>query len=149
MDLIGLIGSLGAWAWFVAGAVLLALELVLPGGIFLWLGIAGLITGLASLVQPIGWPLQFLIFGLLSLVSVFAWLSYSRNRQQATDRPFLNRRAERFIGQEVVLDEPILDGQGRVALGDTTWRVVGPDLAAGSKVRIVDAEGAVLKVEAA
>lgn len=149
MGLIALIGSFGAWAWFVAGLVLLALELVAPGGIFLWLGIAGLITGLASLVQGIGWPMQFLIFGVLSLISVFSWLRYTRTRRETTDRPFLNRRAERFIGQEVVLDEPIRDGYGRVVLGDSTWRISGPDLAAGRKVRIVDADGAVLKVEAA
>ena len=148
MDLIGLIGGLGAWSWFVAGAVLLALELVLPGGIFLWLGIAGLITGLASLVQAIGWPLQFVIFGILSLVSVFAWLRYSRDRNDTSDRPFLNRRAERLIGQELVLDEPIEDGSGRLAIDDTTWRITGPNLAAGAKVRIVDADGPVLKVEA-
>ncbi len=47
-----------------------------------------------------------------------------------------------------MLDEPIRDGSGRLALGDTTWRVTGPDLAAGAKVRIVEADGAVLKVEA-
>ncbi len=48
-----------------------------------------------------------------------------------------------------MIDEPIKDGFGRVALGDTVWRIAGPDLAAGQKVRIVGADGAVLKVEAA
>ena len=40
-------------------------------------------------------------------------------RAIATDRPYLTRRAERFVGHEAVLDEPIRDGYGRVALGDT------------------------------
>ena len=48
-----------------------------------------------------------------------------------------------------MLDEPIRDGIGRLALDDTVWRVQGPDLAAGSRVRIVEADGALLKVEAA
>ena len=48
-----------------------------------------------------------------------------------------------------VIDEPIKDGFGRLALGDTIWRIAGPDLAAGQKVRVVGSDGAVLKVEAA
>jgi membrane protein implicated in regulation of membrane protease activity len=149
MNLIELVASYGAWSWFVAGMILLALELVAPGGILVWLGIAGIVTGFATLVQPIGWPLQFLIFGVLSLVSIFGWLRFSRNRRQVNDRPFLNRRADRLVGRDLVLDEPIRDGFGRVAIGDSTWRITGPDLAAGQRVRIVDADGAVLRVEAA
>ena len=73
----------------------------------------------------------------------------TRNRKGVTDNPFLNRRADRFIGHEAVIDEPIKDGFGRLALGDTIWRIAGPDLAAGQKVRVVGSDGAVLKVEAA
>jgi len=149
MEIIDSIGSYGPWAWVVAGVVLLALELVVPGGYLLWLGVAGIVTGLASMFQPIAWPFQFLIFGGLSLVSIVAWMRYSKGRDQETDSPFLNRRAERFIGHEAVLDEPIHDGFGRLSLGDSVWRIAGPDLPAGQKVRIVSADGAVLKVEAA
>ena len=38
MDIIALVAQYGAWSWVVGGLVLLALELVVPGGIFLWLG---------------------------------------------------------------------------------------------------------------
>lgn len=149
MDLIALIAQYGAWSWVIGGLVLLALELVVPGGIFIWLGGAAVATGiLSALIPAISGPWQFLIFGVLSVASIFVWLRI-RPHGEKTDRPFLNRRAERFVGQEVVLDEPIRDGFGRVALGDTTWRVQGPDLAAGQKVRIIDADGALLKVEAA
>ncbi len=149
MNLIEWAASYGPWSWIVAGVVLLALELVLPGGILLWLGISGIITGLAAMFQPIAWPWQFLLFGGLSLITIFAWLRYSRGRVDTSDRPLLNQRAARFIGQETLLAEPIRGGFGRVALGDTTWRVAGPDLAAGSRVRIVGHDGALLKVEAA
>ena len=43
------IASYGPWSWIVAGVVLLALELVVPGGFLLWLGVAGIITGLAAM----------------------------------------------------------------------------------------------------
>lgn len=147
MQVIEFISAYGAWAWVLAGLLFLGLELVAPGGILLWLGIAGVVTGLASLFQPIAWPAQFVLFGLLSLVSIYVWLRYAKARPDFTDRPLLNRRADRFFGREAVLDEPISSGFGRVALEDTTWRVMGPDLPAGQRVRIIGHEGAVLRVE--
>ncbi len=148
MQVIDFIAGNGPWAWIVAGLVLLALELVVPGGFLLWMGISGIITGIVVLVWAIGWPLQWLIFGVLSLVSIALWVRWTRSRPTATDRPHLNRRAEQFIGQEVVLEHAIEQGFGRVALGDTVWRVSGADLPVGHRVRIVGYDGAVLKVEA-
>lgn len=149
MDIVAEVARYGPWVWVVAGVILLALELVIPGGFLLWLGVAGIITGFVALVQPIDWPFQFLIFGALSLILIVAWMRYFKKGAQASDRPFLNRRAHAYVGHEAVLDEPIHDGFGRLALGDTIWRVSGPDLPAGQRVRVVDADGAVLKVEAA
>jgi membrane protein implicated in regulation of membrane protease activity len=148
MQVLDFIATHGAWSWIVAGLVLLALELVVPGGVLVWLGAAALITGLGALFIDIFWPLQFVIFGVLALVSIWLWLRF-RGPGVVSDRPFLNQRANRFIGHEAVLDEPIRDGFGRLSLDDTVWRVQGPDLAAGSRVRIVEAHGALLKVEAA
>lgn len=148
MQIIDYIATNGPWAWVIAGLVLLALELVLSGGFLLWMGIAGIVTGLLTLLQPISWPLQWLIFGGLSLVAILLWMRLVRSRPVQNDRPFLNQRADRFIGQEAVLEQPIEGGFGRLALGDTVWRVSGPDLPAGRRVRIVDHDGALLKVEA-
>ncbi|MBN9307889.1 MAG: NfeD family protein [Devosia sp.] len=138
----------GAWSWIVAGLLLLGLELVLPGGVLVWLGAAALVTGVLSLSIAVFWPLQFVIFGALALVAIWLWLRV-RGPGPVSDRPFLNQRAQRYVGREVVLDQPILDGVGRLSLDDTTWRVTGPDLAAGVRVRIVSAQGAELTVEAA
>jgi len=149
MQLIALIASIGPWAWIVAGLVLLALELVVPGGFLLWMGIAGICTGLIAFVQPIDWPWLWLIFGALSLVSIGLWVRFARHRPDATDRPLLNRRMAQMVGREGVLDQPIAQGVGRLALGDTIWRISGPDLPAGRRVRVVGADGAVLRVEAA
>ena len=67
MQIIALISSYGGWSWIVAGLALLALELVVPGGVLLWLGIAALVTGGLALALPIYWPVQFLIYGAGSL----------------------------------------------------------------------------------
>ncbi|HEV2515339.1 MAG TPA: NfeD family protein [Devosia sp.] len=148
MQVIDFIATHGAWSWVVAGLILLALELVVPGGVLVWLGGAALVTGGLALFVNIFWPLQFVIFGALALCSIGLWLKF-RGPGVVSDRPFLNQRANRFIGHEAVLDEPIRDGIGRLSLDDTVWRVQGPDLAAGSRVRIVAADGGLLKVEPA
>lgn len=147
MQIIGLIAENGPWSWIVAGLVLLALELAVPGGYLLWMGIAGILTGLVTFVQGPPWPVQWLVFGILSLVSILTWVRVTRHRKQDSDSPLLNQRTERFVGQKVVLDQPIVDGFGRLTLGDTVWRISGPDLPAGQRVRIIGADGAVLRVE--
>jgi membrane protein implicated in regulation of membrane protease activity len=147
MVLLNLFLTYGPWAWFVLGLVLLALELVVPGGYFLWLGSAGIVTGLLTFIPGLTWPWQFTIFGVLALAIVIGWTVFTRNRRAITDSPYLNQRADRFVGHEAVIDEPIKDGFGRLTLGDSIWRIAGPDLAAGQKVRVVGADGAVLKVE--
>ncbi len=64
-------------------------------------------------------------------------------------RSKINERAAQQVGRIAVLKEPIAGGQGRVFLGDTLWRVEGPDLPAGASVRIVSFDDATLLVEAA
>lgn len=147
MQIINYLAANGPWAWVIAGLVMLGLELVLPGGFLLWMGVAGIVTGFVTMAYPLAWPVQWVMFGAMSLVFILAWLRFSRGREKASDSPYLNRRADRFIGHEAVLDFPIEAGSGRLALGDTIWRISGPDLPAGRRVRVVAHEGAVLKVE--
>ena len=148
MDIITVVAAYGAWAWILAGLIMLGLELLLPGGFLLWLGVAGIVTGLASLFQPIAWPVQWLIFGLLSLVAIALWMRFYKGQAEETDRPLLNLPAAQYFGREMVLKEAISDGIGRIAIDDSVWRVTGPELAAGQRVRIVGNDGALLKVEA-
>lgn len=147
MDLLDLIVSYGPWAWLVGGLVLLGLELLVPGGVLVWLGLAAMIVGAVSLVVPLGWPVQWLLYGVLAITSIVVWVRISRQRGEAiSDRPHLNQRAGPLVGQHAVLKDAIENGFGRAIIGDSIWRVSGPDMAAGSKVRIVGAEGAVLQV---
>ena len=148
MEIIAFVAENGPWSWIIAGLVLLALEFVVPGGFLVWLGIAGILTGLITLFQPLPWAVQWVIFGALSLVSILVWLRFPRNRRPLGNDGLLNRRTDRLIGHEAVLETPIRDGFGRLPLGDTIWRIAGPDLPAGQRIRVIGADGAVLRVEA-
>jgi membrane protein implicated in regulation of membrane protease activity len=65
------------------------------------------------------------------------------------EAPLLNRRTEALVGRVFTLERPIVDGVGTVRIDDTIWRVRGPDGPAGSRVRVVHADGANLAVEPA
>lgn len=144
----------GAWNWIILGTVLLALEIVTPGVYLLWLGIAAVITGLVSFaLWDAGfwsWQVQILAFLVLSIVSVLAGRRVFPTTGTAdTDQPLLNQRELQLVGRTATLEEPIVEGRGRIRLGDTQWRVSGPDLPAGARVRVVAATSGELAVEEA
>ena len=136
-----IISELGPWNWMVLGFVLLVMEIIAPGIFMLWIGIAALIIGAVSLLIWDAafwtWQVQVLAFLALSLVSAFAGKKLVGGRHDATDQPLLNRRGAQMVGKMATLAEPIKDGRGRIKLGDTLWRVSGPDLPAGTQVRVV------------
>ena len=131
------------WAWLIGGLVLAACELLAPGVFLIWLGLAAIATAGAALLVP-AWQAQILVFALLAVVAVMIGRRVTRNPPST-----LNRRGHDLIGEIVVLEEPIVNGAGRLRKGDTSWRVVGPDLAAGSRVRIAALDGTTLVVTTA
>lgn len=150
--IMAIISELGPWLWWVVGLVLLILEIILPGVFMLWFGIAAIIVGTISLTVGESalwtWQIQLIAFAVLALVSAVVGRKFWYNTHPDTDQPNLNRRSDQMVGQISILSEPLENGVGRVKLGDTVWRVVGPDLPAGARVKVVDTEGGTLKVEA-
>ena len=103
------------WGWFAVGLVLLAFELIAPLTFFLWLGISALVTGLAALVLPgMPWEMQFLVFSILSVISIVISRRYLVGRQIKSDLPNLNRRAQQYVGRVFTLSEDIQQGVGKI-----------------------------------
>ncbi len=141
--------NLQYWHWGVTGLVLLILETFAPGAIFLWFGIAALVvSALKAAIPGMGWELQFIIFSILSVVSIISWrLFFKKNPPtEDPDSQTLNRRGSEFLGKKVELTTAIVDGVGKVKLGDTMWRVEGPDAPKGAQVEVVDSRGSSLVV---
>ncbi len=135
------------WHWFIAGLALLVLEMLIPANlVLLWMGISAMIVGLLMWAFPMPWPGQLVLFAMLSLASFFAYRRW-RPQETASDAPTLNRRGESYVGRTFSLTSPIINGVGTLKVDDSQWRVAGPDLPEGSRVRIVKAEGATLRVE--
>lgn len=137
------------WHWWILAGVLLIIEVAAPSFFFLWLSIAAGITGLALLAVPdLGWEYQILLFSGLSIVSLTVFKRYQRAHPVTTDQPALNRRGEQYIGRTFTLGEAISNNSGVIRVDDSTWRITGTDMPAGTTVRVVGADGAILKVEA-
>ncbi|MBX9455649.1 MAG: NfeD family protein [Rhizobium sp.] len=150
--IVTLIKEAGPWAWWILGIVLLVAEIVVPGNVLVWVGVAGLATGLLSnMFWETGWwvwEVQWLTFAALAVLSLWLgrrWLNRSRNQ---SEEPTLNNRGASLIGRTADLIDPIHNGRGRIKIGDTIWIVNGPDLPAGSRVRVLSNDGSDLKVEA-
>ena len=138
------------WHWWGLGLGLLILEVFLPGFVFLWMGIAAGITGFVLLLAPsLGWQYQIIVFAVLSVTSIVLWRRWSVKRPIHTDDPTLNRRAAQYVGRTFTLEAPIVNGRGHIHVDDSYWRVDGQDMPAGTPVRVVAADGVVLKVERA
>jgi len=127
--------------------VLLAVEMFFPGAIFLWMGISAGVVGLLVLALPaLGWKVQVAVFAVLSIITVLLGRTYLRKNPIQSDAPTLNRRAQQYVGRVVTIDEPIVNGFGKILVDDSTWRVQGPDCGAGTVVEITAAEGPILSV---
>src|ERR1700688_4611785 len=139
--------TLGTWNWLIFGVLLMALELLAPGVFLFWLGLAALLVGLLSFAIDPSWQTQILMFAIFAAAAVPLWRGVAFSTKASTN-PFLNRRADALVGRVFTLEKPIIDGSGTVRIDDTVWRVAGPDAPAGSRVRIVQADGASLTVAA-
>jgi membrane protein implicated in regulation of membrane protease activity len=135
------------FAWAALALLLFAAEALAPGAFMLWLGLAAAVVFLGVLLVP-GIPMlaQVAAFVVLGFVSVQVYRTWFRGRERPSDQPALNRRSAALSGQVVVLERAIVDGRGRVQIADAFWEVTGPELPAGSRVRIVGGDAMTLQV---
>jgi len=137
------------YTWLAIGLALAVAEMAIPGVFLIWMAGAALITGLLTWVVPITLPLQIVVFAGLSILAVFMGRRYLvRNPVVAAD-PLMNRRADRAIGETVVVTQAIAGGSGRVRLGDSDWQARGDDALPGTRLIVVGIEGTVLVVRPA
>jgi len=134
------------WVWLFAGIVLMGLEMLLPGAFLLWIGLAAISMSLLTYLFELSFAWQALLFALSSglMISIGRRLW---NSPSASTFPHLNRRVDTFMGKTFVLDSPIIEGHGRLKIGDSVWSIQGPDLPTGASVRVVATTGNVLIVE--
>ncbi len=143
-----LFAEVNHWHWWILAVSLLVLEALVPGAFFLWMGVAAIVVGGLVLILPgMGWEYQVFIFAALSVASIVAWRAYLKKNPTETELPTLNRRGEQYVGRIFTLSDPIVNGQGKIRVDDTSWKIEGVDCEAGSRVRVVGVDGVMLRVE--
>lgn len=133
--------------WAVMALVLIGLETLAPGILFLWLGFAA--AGVFLLLVfgiPVPLSAQILVFVILSFVSVGIYWRYFRKASENSDQPLLNRKQEQLLGRILVLESAIVNGNGRVQIGDAFWQVHGQDAPQGARVTVIAVDDGILKV---
>jgi len=138
------------WHWWSLGAILLIVELLAPGMFFIWMGESAFVVGALLWFFPGMEPeSQIMIFSALSVLSILVFRRFLKRHPIQSDRPLLNQRTAGYVGRVFMLEEPIINGRGKIRVDDSIWRVEGEDCPAGARVRVTDAEGVILKVERA
>jgi len=138
------------WMWAVLGFVLLAGELLTPGGFYiLFFGISGLCVALVTALAP-GLPLwgQWLLFSLLAGVAL---LFFRRPLLEWFRRASPPKEVDSLIGETAVaMEEIAAGGIGKVELRGSAWSAqnVGPaPVARSQRCRVRRVEGLVLDIE--
>ena len=138
--------------WFLAGLVLIILEIFMPGIILVFFGAGAWITCLTTWIGLTGgWTSQLLVWALSSVIL----LVLLRRRIQAQfeghigDSQNLEQDLDEFAGKVVPVTADIRPGSrtGKVEFKGADWQAVADEpLSAGSMAVVVKADGITLQV---
>lgn len=140
------------WHWLVVGLVLVGLELLVPSFTIVWFGVGAVLVGVVLLLAP-ALPLfaQILIWTLASALLTVIWFRFFNPR---SSRTFSGSAKDAVIGETgLVIRAADPFEKGRVKfqlplLGADEWPCMADEpLAVGDRVKVVQVEGHVLKVE--
>ena len=94
----------------------------------LWLGLSAHARR-HDFASSVDWPWQYqlIAFAVFALASIPLWRRFAHRVEKAGDQPFLNRRADAFVGRVFTLEKPIVSGNGTVRIDDSVWRLSGPE----------------------
>ncbi len=137
------------WYWLIAAAILLILEIIIPGIFLIWLGLGATLVGLFLLVVPeAGLAWQLFALALSTCIAVVAGLTWQKRLAQRQTNS-LNQGLEGFIGRTARVSQPFHHGQGRIHLEDSTYMASSNSgaLQADEPVRIVAVHNNTLLVE--
>jgi membrane protein implicated in regulation of membrane protease activity len=136
------------WAWMIAGAILLGAELAFVNAQFylVFIGSAAILVGLAALAVPLPEWLQWALFAVLALVSMFTFRSRIYRRFH-TELPPVNTGP---AGGVLTLKQPLGVGEScQAEYGGSFWTVCNDSdtaMPSGCRARIVSVRDLTLLV---
>ncbi len=142
------------WHWMVLGMGLVASEILVPRYIMLWFGASAVAVGLILAVVPLSFPIQLLIWVLLSGVDLFIWFRFVQPRMKTKSLSVAARKE--IVGQEgVVISKADKFGHGTLKfpqplMDSDEWAFICDDpIEIGDTLRVEDvASGKLIVVPA-
>ncbi|OGU13140.1 MAG: hypothetical protein A2076_07655 [Geobacteraceae bacterium GWC2_53_11] len=141
------------WYWIIAGFCLIGVELVFPSFTIIWFGLGALLVGAFSGLLS-GLPLisQIALWMFTSICFTAMWFKYLKPKG---DRTCAGVPKEGIVGESGVVIRGTEDGSGQGIVkfhvsvpGVDEWNCYSSEtLCIGDRVRVVEREGQVLKVE--
>lgn len=141
------------WYWIIAGFCLIGLELIVPSFTIIWFGLGALVVGVISGIWP-GFPPagQIALWTFASVSFTLLWFKYLKPKG---DRTHAGMSKGGIVGESGIIIRGTDDSYGRgivkfriSVLGADEWVCYsGEVLHVGDRVRVVDIEGQILKVE--
>jgi membrane protein implicated in regulation of membrane protease activity len=131
--------------WIIAGLVLAALEMVVPGLIIIWFGIAAVVTGILAIFVHNEYA-QFGVFVVLSAVMVVFSQKIAHKITKPEPEPV---GANRMTGSAGIVTQAIKPPElGRVKVVGDEWRAEArQQIESGRQVRVLAVDGTRLIVE--
>jgi membrane protein implicated in regulation of membrane protease activity len=137
------------WHWVALGLGLIALEMLVSTFFLLWFGLGAFITGLATLLAPLSFTTQLLIWTLASAAIVAVWMKYFKSPVHT----HAGQAKEGVLGITGLVTRPTTEtSEGEIlfqrpVLGADRWPVISDiPIAAGERARVVDVLGQTLKI---
>jgi inner membrane protein len=139
------------WLWIALGGVFLIAELMTGSGWALWPAGAAAATGVATIIWPMTWPYQVVLFVAVAIVATYLGRRFLPPAGRGKDGD-INDPSRRLVGQQCETAAAFKAGVGRVFIDGKEWAAElegGGDLAAKSKVEVTEILGGTrLKVKA-
>ena len=143
------LNEISAWHWASLAIVLLVLETLGTAGFLIGTSIAAFLMAAIVAISPgLNWKWQLAIFSISAVIFSLIYLKRFANFNENTDQPNLNNRAAQHIGKRYTLSEAIVNGEGRIQVGDTFWKVsCQNDLKVSTQIEVTDVDSMTLIVK--
>lgn len=137
------------WAWVILAGALALAEIHAPGSYLVWLAMGAAATALVQAAWGLTLEGQIGCFALASAACCLGgYFVYRRlYRSRTVDDMPLNQKDIALIGARGAVCQPIVNGQGKVRLGDSVWLARGPNLPEGAPVVVTALRGTAVLVE--
>lgn len=136
--------------WFLIGLVLIIAELMVPGVILVFIGVAAWIVAILAWCGVESFSIQMWVFGLVSIGLVVFARRYVKDWFRGSETTAEGHLDEEFVGKIVTVLESIEPGDfGKVELKGAQWIAFSEvSLAAGSKAEVIARDNITLEVRA-